>query len=140
MAELIGTLPEGELTLAERTSMPDWLEPMLARLTHDPFSDQGWIYERKLDGERALSFVSPQGGVKMMSRNRKRIDNSYPEILRALQGQSPRGCILDGEVVPSPATAPVTFRSFSLECRRTVRRKLRWRGQGLLLSIRLPLY
>lgn len=99
MAELIGTLPDRELKLAEKTSMPGWMEPMLARLTHDPFSDEKWIYERKLDGERALSFISPHGGAKIMSRNRKRIDSSYPEIRKALQGQSPRGCILDGEVV-----------------------------------------
>src|SRR6187549_295667 len=34
-----------------RMPRPDWLEPMLATLTADRFSDPAWLYERKLDGE-----------------------------------------------------------------------------------------
>ena len=37
---------------------PRWIEPMLATLTEDYFSDNGWIFERKLDGERVLAFRS----------------------------------------------------------------------------------
>lgn len=29
-----------------------WMEPMLATLTHEHFSNPDWIFERKLDGER----------------------------------------------------------------------------------------
>ena len=32
---------------------PGWVDPELATLTGDRFSDPGWIFERKLDGERA---------------------------------------------------------------------------------------
>ncbi len=32
--------------------MPDWMDPMLAKLTHDYFSGEDWFFERKLDGER----------------------------------------------------------------------------------------
>lgn len=99
MVKLTEELPEEELSRAEKVSMPDWLDPMLARLTHDPFSDEGWIYERKLDGERALSYIGTDGTVRIMSRNRKRIESSYPEVRRSLADQVPRGCILDGEMV-----------------------------------------
>lgn len=99
MGKLSETLPEEELSRAEKVTMPDWMDPMLAKLTHDPFSDEEWIYERKLDGERALSYIDSDGTVRIMSRNRKSIGNSYPEIRRALEAQAPDGCILDGEMV-----------------------------------------
>ena len=37
--------------------LPGWLEPELATLTRDRFSDPAWIFERKLDGERCLAFA-----------------------------------------------------------------------------------
>jgi hypothetical protein len=30
-----------------------WVEPEVATLTHNRFSDSGWLYERKFDEERA---------------------------------------------------------------------------------------
>ena len=36
--------------------IPAWVQPELATLTSDRFSDPGWIFERKLDGERCLVF------------------------------------------------------------------------------------
>jgi bifunctional non-homologous end joining protein LigD len=36
--------------------MPDWTSPMLAKLTHEHFESQDWLYERKLEGERCLVF------------------------------------------------------------------------------------
>jgi DNA ligase D-like protein (predicted ligase) len=84
---------------AEETSMPDWMDPMLAKLTHDHFSDPDWIYERKLDGERVLAYIDDGGEVRLLSRNEKQLNDSYPEIEAALESQAPAGCILDGEVV-----------------------------------------
>jgi bifunctional non-homologous end joining protein LigD len=37
---------------------PDWVDPQLATLTKDRFSDPAWIFERKLDGERCLAFCA----------------------------------------------------------------------------------
>jgi len=79
--------------------MPDWMEPMLAKLTHDHFSDPEWIYERKLDGERVISRVGDDGDARLLSRNQELLNDSYPEIEEALSGQAPAGCILDGDVV-----------------------------------------
>ena len=40
---------------------PDWLEPELATLTEERFSDPDWIFERKWDGIRCLAFRSADG-------------------------------------------------------------------------------
>jgi bifunctional non-homologous end joining protein LigD len=71
---------------------------MLATLTNERFSDPGWIFERKLDGERVFGYR--QGtDVRLMSRNQKRIEASYPEVAAALARQAGTDFVLDGEVV-----------------------------------------
>ncbi len=81
-----------------RRDMPDWTPPMLATLTHKPFSDAGWIYERKLDGQRVLAFRDG-AGVRLMSRNRLSSNGSYPELVDAIREQPRQRFIADGEVV-----------------------------------------
>lgn len=99
MGSPLDRLSEHERARAEQTAMPEWMDPMLAKLTHDHFSDPAWIYERKLDGERVISYIDDGGDVRLMSRNQKQINAGYPEIAQALADQAPGGCILDGEVV-----------------------------------------
>src|SRR6516162_1990279 len=77
---------------------PGWLDPELATLTQDRFSDPGWIFERKLDGERCLAFRSG-GQVRLMTRNHKEDTGTYPEITGALAGQPAGELIIDGEIV-----------------------------------------
>jgi bifunctional non-homologous end joining protein LigD len=81
-----------------RPDEPGWLDPELATLTQDRFSDPGWIFERKLDGERCLVFKSATG-VRLMTRNQKEDTSTYPEITRALAGQRAGEFIIDGEIV-----------------------------------------
>ena len=69
---------------------------MLATLTENYFSDPNWIFERKLDGERVLSFVK-RGEPRLYSRNRILLNGNYPELLDAF-GDCP-DIIVDGEVV-----------------------------------------
>jgi ATP-dependent DNA ligase len=38
-------LSDEEHDALEERDHPDWLDPMLATLTHDHFSDPDWIYE-----------------------------------------------------------------------------------------------
>lgn len=71
---------------------------MLCTLTKDRFSRDDWLYERKLDGERVLAFRDA-AGVNLMSRNKKSLNSTYPEIVAALEGQEPGSFIVDGEVV-----------------------------------------
>ncbi len=77
---------------------PGWLDPELATLTRDRFSDPGWIFERKLDGERCLAFRSG-GQVRLMTRNQKDDTSTYPEITGALAAQQAGDFIIDGEIV-----------------------------------------
>jgi bifunctional non-homologous end joining protein LigD len=72
--------------------------PMLATLTTARFSDPGWIFEPKFDGERCLAFrTGPE--IRLMSRNRLSINNHYPELADALQAQHAPDFVIDGEVV-----------------------------------------
>ena len=41
----------------EQSPFPQRVEPMLAKLSHQIFSDPDWIFERKLDGERCIALT-----------------------------------------------------------------------------------
>jgi bifunctional non-homologous end joining protein LigD len=71
---------------------------MLATLTDEPFSDEGWIYEPKLDGVRCRAFRD-RDRVRLLSRNRKSQNATYPEIVDAIAAQNVRDLVVDGEVV-----------------------------------------
>ncbi|MGH7558411.1 MAG: non-homologous end-joining DNA ligase, partial [Gemmatimonadota bacterium] len=77
---------------------PGWVEPMLATLTDEPFSDDGWIYERKLDGIRCLAFRNGDR-VRLLSRNEKGQNATYPELVDAIAAQETCDFIADGEIV-----------------------------------------
>jgi bifunctional non-homologous end joining protein LigD len=71
---------------------------MLATLVREPPPGEGWLFERKLDGERCLA-VKDADRVQLLSRNRKLITSSYPEVAEALAGQPLGRLVTDGEVV-----------------------------------------
>ncbi|MEV5776561.1 non-homologous end-joining DNA ligase [Streptomyces antimycoticus] len=73
-------------------------EPMLATLTHERFSDERWLYERKLDGERCVA-VREGGRVDLFSRNGLSAASAYPELIDALTERATVDWVLDGEVV-----------------------------------------
>jgi len=77
---------------------PAWFEPELATLTRDRFSDPAWMYERKLDGERCLAFRDGDQ-VRLMTRNRKMVSSTYPELVETLGAQQSGDFVVDGEVV-----------------------------------------
>jgi bifunctional non-homologous end joining protein LigD len=81
-----------------RRAMPAWISPMLATLTEELPREGKWIYEPKLDGVRALIYVS-RGTVRMYSRNQKPLDAAYPELVEALRSGVRGDAVLDGEVV-----------------------------------------
>jgi bifunctional non-homologous end joining protein LigD len=73
-------------------------EPMRAVLGRAPFSDPGWVFERKLDGIRA-GVVRRGGTVRLVSRSGQSLDATYPELVDAIEAQHPRDLVADGEVV-----------------------------------------
>jgi DNA ligase D-like protein (predicted ligase) len=80
------------------SSEPAWVEPELATLTKERFSDPAWLYERKFDGERCLAYRTGDR-LRLMTRNQKQVDSTYPELVAALQAQDCADYIVDGEVV-----------------------------------------
>jgi bifunctional non-homologous end joining protein LigD len=74
------------------------MAPMLATLTQRRFSSPDWIFERKLDGERCLAFRR-DGEARLLSRNRQRLNGTYPELVDALSAATEHDVVVDGEVV-----------------------------------------
>lgn len=91
-------LDEEQRSLLKRKCMPHWSVPMLATLTNDRFSSPEWIYEHKLDGERCLAFRC-RSRLHLLSRNKKDLNDTYPELVDALLNQTPQHFIADGEIV-----------------------------------------
>jgi len=73
-------------------------EPALATLSHDRFWEDGWVYERKLDGQRCLA-VRTARGTKLYSRSGRDVTVAFPEIAEALEEQASTDFVIDGEVV-----------------------------------------
>jgi DNA ligase D-like protein (predicted 3'-phosphoesterase) len=61
MRDPLAGLPEQARQRAVAAEQPSWTDPMLAILTDRRFSDPGWVFEPKFDGECCLAFrKSPQ--------------------------------------------------------------------------------
>ncbi|MGH3200468.1 MAG: non-homologous end-joining DNA ligase [Streptosporangiaceae bacterium] len=112
------------------TRQPAWLEPELATLTADRFSDPAWIFERKFDGERCLAFRDGTR-LRLMTRNRQPVTGTYPEIAGALAAQDAADFIMDGEVVAFDGDQT----SFS-----RLQRRLGVRDPGPALVAEVPVY
>ena len=91
---------------AAASDQPGWMDPELATLTRDRFSDPGWIFERKLDGERCLAFRSGTG-VRLMTLKQKEDTSTYPEITQALPLSGPATSSSTGRSSPSTTARPV---------------------------------
>ena len=74
------------------------IDPMKAVLSDTPFSDPDWIFERKLDGIRCLA-IRDRGGVQLMSRTARPMNEQFPELVEALRRQPSEDFIADGEIV-----------------------------------------
>jgi bifunctional non-homologous end joining protein LigD len=75
-----------------------WRQPMLATLTDRRFSSDAWLFERKLDGVRAI--IARDGGPPhLWSRTQRPMDTTYPELVTALAEQAPERFVADGEIV-----------------------------------------
>jgi bifunctional non-homologous end joining protein LigD len=71
---------------------------MKAVLTDAPFSDRGWVFERKLDGVRCLAHRDG-GPVRLLSRTDRDMTGQFRELAEALESEPCRDFVLDGEVV-----------------------------------------
>ncbi len=76
--------------------------PMLAKLSNGLPEGDGWIFEPKWDGFRALVFKSGDD-LLIQSRDLKPLGRYFPELEVILRAQLPDRCVLDGEVVIATA-------------------------------------
>jgi DNA ligase D-like protein (predicted ligase) len=91
-------LPAGAKIRLRKQAQPGWVAPMLATLTDERFSREGWLFEPKWDGERCLAF---RRGIdlNLFSRNRIQLNAKYPEVVEAVYQQQAASFIADGEIV-----------------------------------------
>jgi DNA ligase D-like protein (predicted ligase) len=98
MKEFIDAVPERLRSGMRLVAQPSWIDPMLATLTDKRFSDKDWIFEKKLDGVRALAFRT-NNNIALLSRNKLSFNNAYPAIVDHLKKQPSSSFIIDGEIV-----------------------------------------
>ena len=77
--------------------MPHDVRPMLATLVDQPFDREGWIFEMKWDGYRAIAEVE-DGKVELYSRKGNSFASTYKPIVEALKSVQ-HDLVLDGEVI-----------------------------------------
>jgi bifunctional non-homologous end joining protein LigD len=81
-----------------KSAAPKQAAVMKAVLTKERFSDPEWIFERKLDGVRCVA-IRDGDTVRLLSRNDLSLNDRYPEVAEALEHESCRRFVIDGEVV-----------------------------------------
>jgi bifunctional non-homologous end joining protein LigD len=81
-----------------REPMPERLVPMFASSGELPVPEEGWAFEIKWDGVRAIAYCTP-GRLRLESRNLNEITDSYPELARGAWALSSHSAVLDGEIV-----------------------------------------
>jgi len=84
------------------------LRPMLATAGSLPSDDQGWAYELKWDGIRALGHVAG-GRVRLVSRLGRDVSRAYPELEHLEPAAGWSQAVLDGEIVAFDSAGRPSF-------------------------------
>ncbi|GAB3477773.1 non-homologous end-joining DNA ligase [Nocardiopsis coralliicola] len=101
MGDPLERVPPDQRSLLRAAPLPEHPGAMLATRAPRAFSGSGWIFERKLDGERVLA-VRRGGRARLVSRNGKDLTATYPEVAVGVEGdgaQDSPDLVADGEVV-----------------------------------------
>src|SRR3954468_5196182 len=78
------------------TSPP--VEPMLAKIADELPHGEGFLFEPKWDGFRAIIFRHGDEAY-IQSRASRPLTRYFPELERACIERLPKGCVIDGEIV-----------------------------------------
>jgi bifunctional non-homologous end joining protein LigD len=78
--------------------LPEFFEPMKAKLVDSRPMAGAWIYEIKFDGYRALAL---RGGAetRILSRNQKDLGKKFPTITESIAKLGVEDAVIDGEIV-----------------------------------------
>jgi bifunctional non-homologous end joining protein LigD len=94
-----GVAPDpSQVPKAKKAPLPRDLAPQLATLTSRTPSGDGWLFEIKLDGYRALARIE-RGQVRIHSRDGREWTARFPELVTALETLPVENAALDGEIV-----------------------------------------
>src|SRR5262245_56920523 len=74
------------------------IQPMLAKRVGVLPPDEGWIFEPKWDGFRAIVFRDGDE-VFIQSRDERSLNRYFPELMAPLKAALPEQSVLDGEIV-----------------------------------------
>ena len=81
----------------ESRKLDEYIKPMLAKETAEPFDDKDWLYEIKWDGYRAIAEISGEN-IQLYSRNGNSFLNKYPLLVNSLK-KIKHDAVIDGEIV-----------------------------------------
>jgi bifunctional non-homologous end joining protein LigD len=96
----------------QKSDLPKRISPMLACPAKEPFDREGWLFEVKLDGFRAIAIIQKdiRGQiVNLYSRNQKSFNKKFEPVQKALEN-FPHSAVLDGEIVVLDETGMPSFR------------------------------
>jgi ATP-dependent DNA ligase len=74
------------------------VEPMLAKIADEIPAGEGFLFEPKWDGFRAIVFRRGEEAF-IQSRDLRPLNRYFPELEKALTEALPKGCVIDGEIV-----------------------------------------
>jgi len=75
------------------------IQPMLARPVEELPPGEGWLFEAKYDGFRAICRVGSDGAVSIYSRKGAALGPLFAELGDALASALPPDTVVDGEIV-----------------------------------------
>jgi bifunctional non-homologous end joining protein LigD len=105
----------------------DKADVQLARLAAAPPEGQGWIYEIKYDGYRAIAYIE-QGQARIISRNGTDLSHRFGGITASLASFfAGRAAVLDGELVMANEQGKTDFQALQNYMRR--------KGKGELIYV-----
>jgi bifunctional non-homologous end joining protein LigD len=100
-----GVIPSASLRSAQDAVLaklpkakPRFIEPMKPKLVEHAPTTGDWVYELKFDGIRALAIKSGRT-IQLISRNEKKLNDRFHEIVQAAADFDADECVVDGEVV-----------------------------------------
>jgi len=82
----------------KRDPVPKIASPMLATLGDGPFDDDGWIFEIKWDGYRAVCTVDERGKLSLVSRNGLDLLKRFPDLNDLAGAFKSVPIVVDGEI------------------------------------------
>ncbi len=98
---------------ASAEAMPEFVAPMLAKLSVLPLEESRWAFEVKWDGVRAIAHSEP-GQLRLLSRNGNDVTGGYPELRALNRALGSHRALLDGEIVAFDSEGKPSFQLLQL--------------------------